>query len=98
MATYAKLPWASDYELDAACREYATDRDLGTACRQWINGCTCAPAARPQDCQECTASFLEAVLRRARAHGLAIGSNAVSTSAALDPTGRSGACLPGWLS
>lgn len=57
------------------------DRDLAAACREWIKGCTCAPAARPQDCQECTAGFLDAVLKRAQAHGLAIGSNA------FDPTG-----------
>ena len=49
------------------------DQDLAAACREWIKGCTCAPAARPQECAECTASFLDAVLKRAQAHGLEIG-------------------------
>ena len=52
------------------------DRDLAAACREWIKGCSCAPAERPQDCQVCTAGFLEAVLMRARSHQLTIGSNA----------------------
>ena len=51
------------------------DRDLAAACREWIKGCTCAPAGRPQDCQECTAGFLDAVLKRAQSHGLTIGAN-----------------------
>ena len=59
----------------------AADRDLAAACREWIKGCTCAPAARPQDCQECTAGFLDAVLKRAQAHGLTIGSNALGSHA-----------------
>ena len=54
------------------------DRDLAAACREWIKGCTCAPAARPQDCQECTAGFLQAVLKRAQAHGLTIGANSLA--------------------
>ena len=55
------------------------DRDLAQACREWIKGCICAPAARPQDCPECTAAFLDAVLKRAQAHGLTIGSNALKS-------------------
>ena len=55
----------------------AADSDLAQACREWIKGCTCAPADRPQDCSECTAAFLEAVLKRAQAYGLTIGSNAL---------------------
>jgi hypothetical protein len=58
-----------------------TDRDLAAACREWIKGCTCAIAARPQDCRECTAGFLNAVLGRAQVHGLTIGSNAFSSDA-----------------
>ena len=50
-----------------------TDRDLAAACREWIKGCPCAPAARPQECAECTARFLDAVIKRAQAHGLEIG-------------------------
>ena len=57
------------------------DRDLAAACREWIKGFICAPAARPQDCQECTAGFLDAVLKRAQAHGLTIGSNALDSDA-----------------
>jgi hypothetical protein len=57
------------------------DRDLAAACREWVKGCTCAAAGRSQDCQECTAGFLDAVLKRAQAHGLAIGSNAISSHA-----------------
>jgi hypothetical protein len=57
------------------------NRDLAAACREWIKGCTCAPAGRPQDCQECTAGFLDAVLKRAQAHGLTIGSNALGSDA-----------------
>ena len=61
-------PWSLPSLLDTA---------LAVACREWIKGCSCAPAARPQDCQKCTAGFLAAVLKRAQAHGLTIGSNAL---------------------
>jgi hypothetical protein len=55
----------------------AADADFAAACREWIKGCTCAPADRPQECQQCTAAFLNAVLSRARKHGLRIGANAI---------------------
>jgi hypothetical protein len=53
------------------------DADLAAACREWMKGCTCAPANRPQECQQCTATFLDAVLSRAKKHGLQIGANAI---------------------
>jgi hypothetical protein len=59
----------------------AAERGLAAACREWIKGCTCASTGRPQDCQECTAGFLDAVLKRAQAHGLTIGSNALGSDA-----------------
>jgi ribosomal protein S27E len=55
----------------------AADRDLAAACREWIKGCSCAPADRPQDCKECTDAFLNAVLNRARKHCLRIGEDAL---------------------
>lgn len=45
-------------------------------CAEWIRGCSCAPADRPQDCKECTDAFLRAVLRIAERRGLEIGVNA----------------------
>jgi hypothetical protein len=55
----------------------AAGLDFASACREWIKGCTCAPADRPQECKECTDAFLNAVLARAKKHGLAIGGNAL---------------------
>ena len=55
----------------------AADKDLAAACREWIKGFTCAPVDQPQQCQECTAAFLNAVLSRAKKHGLQIGANAI---------------------
>jgi hypothetical protein len=51
----------------------AADQDLAAACREWITGCSCAAPASPQECKECTDAFLDAVLKRAKAHGLEIG-------------------------
>jgi hypothetical protein len=51
----------------------AADQDLAAACREWIKSCSCAAAASPQECTECTDAFLAAVLKRAKAHGLEIG-------------------------
>ena len=59
----------------------SADQHLAAACREWIKGCSCAPAARPQDCEECTAAFLDAVIMRSRIHGLSIGSNALDYNA-----------------
>lgn len=55
----------------------ATDQDLAAACREWIKGCTCAARDTPQECKECTDGFLQAVLDRARRHGLEIGANSL---------------------
>ncbi len=53
------------------------DQDFASACREWIKGCSCAAADRPQDCKECTDAFLNGVLARAKNHGLVIGGNAL---------------------
>jgi len=53
------------------------DQDLAAACREWIKGCTCAARDTPQECNECTDGFLQAVLDRARRHGLEIGANSL---------------------
>jgi hypothetical protein len=55
----------------------AVDMAFAGACREWIKGCTCAPRDAPQECKECTDAFLKAVLDRATAHGLEIGTNAI---------------------
>jgi hypothetical protein len=52
---------------------------LAAACREWAKGCSCAQAARPQECQECTAGLLAAVLKRAQVHELTIGSNSLDS-------------------
>ena len=57
----------------------AADRDLAAACREWIKGCSCASPEAPQECKECTDGFLQAVLSRAKRHGLAIGANSLAT-------------------
>jgi|694.fasta_scaffold16660_5 hypothetical protein len=53
------------------------DKDLANACREWIKGCSCAPPDSPQECTACTNAFLNAVLTRAKNHGLEIGANAI---------------------
>jgi hypothetical protein len=55
----------------------AADKDFAKACREWIRGCTCAPPDSPQECTACTNAFLNAVLTRAKNHGLEIGANAI---------------------
>lgn len=57
--------------------QFRADIDFSNACREWIKGCSCAPANAPQECKECTDAFLNAVLNRAKLHGLEIGVNAL---------------------
>lgn len=54
------------------------DAAFADACREWLRGCTCAAADAPQECEECTLAFLEAIINRARAFGVAMGENAIS--------------------
>ena len=75
----AVLILALDRRADAA------DTSLAGACREWIKGCTCAPASAPQECTECPEGFLQAVLTRARKHGLEIGINVLPTTELTTP-------------
>jgi len=71
------LAIADKLERRALAASITADQDLAAACREWINGCTCAAKNTPQECEECTSSFLQAVLERARRHGLEIGANSL---------------------
>jgi hypothetical protein len=71
------LAIADELEGQALSASITADQDLATACREWIKGCTCAARGTPQECEECTDGFLQAVLHRARRHGLEIGANSL---------------------
>ena len=68
---------ATFMERSPMTKPITADQDLAAACREWIKGCTCAARDTPQECEECTSAFLQAVLDRARRHGLEIGQNSL---------------------
>jgi hypothetical protein len=71
------LAIADDLERQVLATSITADRDLAAVCREGIKGCTCAARDTPQECKECTDGFLQAVLHRARRHGLEIGANSL---------------------
>jgi hypothetical protein len=73
------LAIADELERQALSASITADQDLAAACREWIKGCTCVARDTPQECKECTDGFLQAVLDRARRHGLEIGQNSLET-------------------
>jgi hypothetical protein len=52
-------------------RKYPTaDAAFAAACREFLKGCSCAEPGRPQECEECTEAFINAVVERGKDHGL----------------------------
>jgi hypothetical protein len=49
------------------------DSELLRIAREFLKGCSCVPAGRPQDCNDCTDAFVKAAIESELKHGASHG-------------------------